>query len=171
MCGRPRRVRPLNGQPTKDGRLLLHLRLVLIGLIVSTILTGAVRAQERPNFAGRWLPAGAGTQPDQPLIVSQTATSVSVENWSTSGPASGTYGWGVDAERATTKTPRVSWEGTTLVVVFPMTTWPGPAGVRAIRTERWWLDTAGKLTVSIGLRPEQGGSWVDTVLYVRTNRD
>ena len=143
----------------------------MIGLVVSTILTGAVRAQERPNLAGRWLPVGAGSQPDQPLVVSQTATSISVENWSTRGPTSGTYRWGADAEPATTTRPRVSWEGRTLIVLFPKARWPGAGGVWAVRTERWLLDAVGKLTVNVELDREQGARFVDSVLYERTIRN
>jgi hypothetical protein len=43
-------------------------------------LTAGVGAQERPNLAGRWIPIGVSSQPEQPLVVTQTTTSLTVEN-------------------------------------------------------------------------------------------
>ena len=151
----------------------MRLKPSVLGVIVATILvvvTGA-RAQERPNFAGRWTLTGPGSQLAQPLIVSQTATSLTVENWSTSGPSSGSHRWGPDPQPLTTTTPRASWQRTTLVVTFPMSDVPNAPNPSAVRTESWSLDRTGKLTVMIELRRNEGPRQLDSFVYSRPDRD
>jgi hypothetical protein len=147
----------------------MRLKPVVLALVVSTFWVGTALAQDRPNFAGRWVPAGPGSQPEQPVIVSQAPTSLTVQNWSKSGPSSGIYQWGPDPQQAAATRPGASWHGTTLVVTFPMSVLPN-ATVRAVRTESWSLDGTGKLTVMIELRPSRGPRELDRFVYSRAER-
>ena len=98
--------------------------------------------QELPNFAGRWTLAGDGSHPEQSLIVSQTATSLSVENWSGSGPFRGVYVWPTESQQAGSATPVAKSNGTTFVVVFPPAN--GPVSLAL-------LQSAQNLGLSTGL--------------------
>ena len=139
----------------------------MLALVVSTFWAGTTLAQDRPNFAGRWNPAGPGSQPEQPVIVSQTPTSLTVQNWSKSGPSSGTYQLGPDPQQPAATTPGASWNGNTLVVIFPMSASPNAPAGSAVRTESWSLDRTGKLSVMIELRPNQGPRELNTFMYSR----
>jgi hypothetical protein len=120
-------------------------------------LTAGVVAQERPNFAGRWIPIGVSSQPEQPLVVTQTTTSLTVENTSSSGAASGIHQWTSAPQQSGSGT---SWKGATLVVTFPAT----PNGVR---TESWSLNRTGNLTVIIEVRRPNGRRLLDSFVYSR----
>src|SRR5580765_2568774 len=111
-----------------NDRLSMRLRTVVLSVIVGTFFVASVRTQDRPTFAGRWTPAGPGSQPAQPLLVGQTETSLTVENWSRSGPSSGIHRWGSDPQLATL--PTASWHGAELVVTFPRS----HDAARAVRT-------------------------------------
>ncbi len=132
--------------------------LAIVLAILSTVFIGAARAQQRPDFAGRWIPAGSGSQPPQPLVVTQTATSITVQNWSTKGPTSGTYQWNPEPEPASATTPRASWQGESLVVTI------------GARTESWRIDRTGKLRVAIAVRRDGRPLSVDGVMYSRDER-
>jgi hypothetical protein len=148
----------------------MRLRPSVLGLIVATILVAGARAQERPNFAGRWIPTGPGSQPAQPLLVSQTATTLTVENWSTSGPSSGIHRWGQHPQQLTATMPS-GWDGTTLVITFPVSILANAPNPSAVRTESWSLDRTGKLTITIELRRNEGPRQLDTFLYSRADRE
>ena len=145
----------------------MRVNLALGALIISTVLIGAPRAQERPSLGGRWIPAGSDSQPVQALTVTQTATSVTVKNWSTIGPSSGTYQWNSDPQPATTTTPRASWKDTMLVVIFPPGTWTSAPKVNGTRTESWRIDRSGKLSVVIEVRRDKGAPIVERFVYSR----
>jgi hypothetical protein len=148
----------------------MRLRLAVLALIIVAGLIEAARTQDLPNLAGRWIPVGSSSQPPQPLMVSQTEMSITVQNWSKTGPSSGSYQWGLDSQRSAGEEPRAAWNGTTLVVTLPIlvANVPNPSGVR---TESWSLDRTGKLSVTIVLRRGQGPREVDTVLYSRAALD
>jgi hypothetical protein len=143
----------------------------LLALLVSTLWVGIAVAQDRPNFTGRWIPAGPNSQPAQPVIVSQTPTSLMVQNWSKSGPSSGIYAWGPDPQQPAATRPSASWNGTTLVVTFPMSVLPNAPTVNAMRTQSWSLDRTGRLTVLIELRRSQGPRELDRFVYSRADRN
>jgi len=142
---------------------------VACAVILTTLMVSVPLGQAPPNFAGRWILAGASSQPAQPLVVNQSATSLSVENWSSSGPRPGVYAWSTDSGPAASATPAASWNGRTLVVVFPAATSPDFPGAVTVRTESWSLDTTGKLTVAIDLDREQGPRIVQRFLYSRSD--
>jgi hypothetical protein len=148
----------------------MRLKPAVLALVVSTFWVGIALAQDRPNFAGRWVPVGPGSQPEQPVIVSQTPTSLTVQNWSKSGPSSGIYQWGPDPQQLAAARPNASWHGATLVVTFPMSVLPNAPTVSAVRTESWSLDGTGRLTVMIELRPNQGPRELDRFVYSRADR-
>jgi hypothetical protein len=149
----------------------MRLKPAVLALVVSTFCAGTALAQDRPNFAGRWIQAGAGSQPEQPVIVSQTPTSLTVQNWSKSGPSSGIYQWGPDPQQPAATRPSASWNGTTLVVAFPMSVLPNAPTVSASRTESWSLDRTGRLTVMIELRRSQGPRERDRFVYSRADQN
>ena len=143
---------------------------VACAVVLTTLVAGVPHARQPPDFGGRWIPMGGGSQPAQPLVVRQSATSLSVENWSTSGPRSGIYAWSMDSRVADPATPNASWSGNTLVVVFPAARPIDPLGVATVRTESWSLDPAGRLTVVITLTREKGAPLlVDRILYSRSD--
>src|SRR2546422_1563817 len=117
-----------------------------MGLVASVVLVATVLAQERPNLSGRWVAVGANSQPQPPLVVSQSPTSLTVQNWSTVGPSSGTYSWGTNPQQPV-ETSNATWVGMKLVATLPTN---GASG--AARTESWSLDRVGKLTVLIEIR-------------------
>jgi hypothetical protein len=148
----------------------MRVNVAAVGLILATVLIGIARAQERPNLTGRWVPAGSDSQPVQPLVVTQTATSITVKNWSTSGPSSGMYQWNLDPEPATTITPSASWKDDTLVVIFTAGTWTTAPKVNGTRTESWAIDRSGKLSVAVVVRRDQGAPIVDRFVFTRDDR-
>lgn len=137
-------------------------------LVVGSL--GVALAQERPNFAGRWMLAGADSQPAQPLIVHQTETALEVENWSRRGPSSGTYEWHTTPALNAASEGSASWNGTTLMVVFPAAPSPERSAMVSTRTESWSLDKTGKLTVVIQLTAKQGLRWIDRLMYSRSDQ-
>jgi hypothetical protein len=141
----------------------------ICGVLVVGAL-GVALAQERPNFAGRWILAGADSQPAQPLIVHQTETALEVENWSRRGPSSGTYEWPTTPAPTAIGEASVSWNGTTLVVVVPAARSPARPATVATRTESWSVDNTGKLTVVIELTSKQGLRLIDRFTYSRSDR-
>lgn len=149
----------------------MRLKSLVLALLVSPFWVGIALAQDRPNFAGRWIPAGPGSQPQQPAIVSQTPTSLTVQNWSKSGPSSGVYQWGPDPQQPAATGPTASWNGATLVVTFPMSALQNAPAVSAVRTESWSLDSTGRLTVVIELRRSQGPRELDRFVYSRADRN
>jgi hypothetical protein len=148
----------------------MHRKPAVLALVVSTFCAGTALAQDRPNLAGRWIPAGAGSQPEQPVIVSQTPTSLTVQNWSKIGPSSGTYQLGPEPQQPAATTPGAFWNGYTLVVTFAMSALPNAPAGSAVRTESWSLDRTGKLTVLIEVRPNQGSRELNRFIYSRADQ-
>jgi hypothetical protein len=149
----------------------MRLKPAVLAVVVSTFWVGTTLAQDRPNFAGRWIPAGPGSQPEQPVIVTQTPTSLTVQNWSKSGPSSGIYQWGVEPQQLAATRPNASWSGTALVITFPMPALPNAPTGSAMQTESWSLDGTGRLTVLIELRRSQGPRELDRFVYSRADRN
>jgi len=148
----------------------MRLNAAVLALAMSTFWVETALAQDRPNFAGRWIAAGSGSQPEQPVIVSQTPTSLTVQNWSKNGPSSGTYQWGPEPQQLAATRPSASWNGTMLVVTLPMWELPNALTVSAVRTESWSLDGTDRLTVMIQLRPKHGPRQLDRFVYSRVDR-
>lgn len=139
---------------------MIRLAAVAIALSVTTVL-----AQERPSLAGRWVLAGAGSEPSDPLVVVQSDDAIGVENWSRRGPASGVRAW---AGARSPESPRVSWRGRVLIVEHPAGDRPaGPA-----RTETWSIDRTGKLTVIIeDGRTGKTGRSIESYVYIPVPRE
>ena len=142
---------------------------IICAAVLAMLIVGVTAGEELPNFSGRWTLAGAGSHPEQPLIVRQTATSLSVENWASSGPSREVYVWSTNSRDQGSATPLVSWRGTTLVVVFPPAKWPAFPGAVTVRTESWSLDRTGKLVVEIDYtRSPQRPPIVHRFVYTRS---
>jgi hypothetical protein len=135
---------------------MIRLAAVSITLSVMTLL-----AQARPSFEGRWVEAGAGSEPSEPLVVVQSGDAIEVENWSRRGPVSGVRAW---AGATSPESLRVSWRGQMLVVEYLR----GGQGAGLARTEAWSIDRSNKLNLTI----EQGGASqgrrsVESYVYTR----
>lgn len=139
---------------------MIRLAAVAIALSVTSIL-----AQERPSLAGRWVQAGAGSEPSEPLVVVQSDDAIEVENWSRRGPASGVRAW---AGARSPESPRVSWRGRVLTVEYLS----GDRSAGPARTETWSFDRTGKLAVTIqDGRTGKAGRSIESYVYIPVPRE
>jgi hypothetical protein len=115
-----------------------------------------VAAQDGPNFSGEWVRVEPGPETEAALVVLQNATSINIEQKSSPGPRSDTYGvgtfggvMGAVIDGCGGGSLQRMWKDATLIVTRQQTICSDRETKQSRHEEIWSLDADGRLVIVI----------------------